>query len=52
MINALLERRPRLANWIYGFAPPEHGTVVLVHRRGAYLSGATRALMALLADRR
>src|SRR5436190_10065949 len=33
MINALLERRPRLANWIYGFAPPEHGTVLLVHRR-------------------
>src|SRR5438045_8375695 len=33
MINALLERRPRLANWLYGFAPPEHGVVVLVHRR-------------------
>ena len=26
--------------------------VVLVHRRGAYLRGATRALMALLAERR
>src|SRR3954464_9258960 len=33
MINALLERRPRLANWLYGFTPPEHGVVVLVHRR-------------------
>ena len=33
MINALLERRPRLANWLYGFTPPERGVVVLVHRR-------------------
>jgi uncharacterized protein (DUF58 family) len=33
MIGALLERRPRLANWLYGFTPPERGTVVLVHRR-------------------
>lgn len=33
MIGALLERNPRLANWIYGFTPPESGTVVLVHRR-------------------
>src|SRR5260370_29323607 len=33
MIDALLERRPRLANWLYGFTPPERGVVVLVHRR-------------------
>jgi len=33
MIGALLDRNPRLANWLYGFTPPEHGTVVLVHRR-------------------
>jgi uncharacterized protein (DUF58 family) len=33
VINALLERRPRLANWLYGFTPPERGVVVLVHRR-------------------
>src|SRR5581483_102383 len=33
MIGALLERNPRFANWLYGFTPPEQGTVVLVHRR-------------------
>jgi uncharacterized protein (DUF58 family) len=33
MISALLERNPRFANWLYGFTPPERGTVVLVHRR-------------------
>ena len=33
MINALLDKRPKLANWFYGFAPPERGVVVLVHRR-------------------
>jgi len=33
VIGALLGRRPRLANWIYGFTPPEKGVVVLVHRR-------------------
>ena len=33
MINALLDRHPRIANWIYGFTPPERGTVTLVHRR-------------------
>ena len=33
MIGNLLERNPRLANWLYGFTPPEPGTVVLVHRR-------------------
>jgi uncharacterized protein (DUF58 family) len=33
MIGALLDRNPRIANWIYGFKPPERGTVVLVHRR-------------------
>jgi uncharacterized protein (DUF58 family) len=29
----LLERSPRLASWIWGFKPPERGTIVLVHRR-------------------
>src|SRR2546430_14160653 len=33
MIGALIERHPRFANWLYGFTPPEHGTVMLVHRR-------------------
>ena len=33
LIGGLLERNPRLANWLYGFTPPEPGTVVLVHRR-------------------
>jgi uncharacterized protein (DUF58 family) len=33
MIGALLDRNPRLANWLYGFTPPERGTVLLVHRR-------------------
>jgi uncharacterized protein (DUF58 family) len=33
VIGRLLERHPRMANWLYGFAPPERGTVVLGHRR-------------------
>lgn len=33
MIGALLDKHPRLANWLYGFTPPERGAVVLVHRR-------------------
>jgi uncharacterized protein (DUF58 family) len=33
LIGALLERNPRLAHWLYGFTPPERGTVILVHRR-------------------
>jgi uncharacterized protein (DUF58 family) len=33
VIAALLDRHPRLANWLYGFTPPERGTVRLVHRR-------------------
>src|SRR3954462_10009479 len=33
MIGALLERNPKFAYWLYGFTPPERGTVVLVHRR-------------------
>jgi uncharacterized protein (DUF58 family) len=33
MIDALLHRHPKIANWAYGFTPPEQGTVVLVHRR-------------------
>jgi len=32
MIRTLLAN-PRIANWLYGFEPPEHGTVLLVHRR-------------------
>ena len=33
MMARLLERNPRLASWLYGFAPPERGTVILGHRR-------------------
>jgi uncharacterized protein (DUF58 family) len=33
LLGALLDRHPRLANRVYGFTPPEAGTVVLVHRR-------------------
>ena len=33
MIGGLLERNPRLANWLWGFTPPERGTIILVHRR-------------------
>ena len=33
MIASLLERNPRLASWIWGFKPPEQGTVILIHRR-------------------
>lgn len=33
MIGRLLERKPQLANWLYGFTPPERGTVELTHRR-------------------
>jgi uncharacterized protein (DUF58 family) len=33
VIARLLERNPRLSNWLYGFTPPERGTVELVHRR-------------------
>jgi uncharacterized protein (DUF58 family) len=33
MIAGLLERNPRLAHWIWGFKPPERGTIILVHRR-------------------
>src|SRR5512134_1029051 len=33
MISGILERNPRFAHWLYGFKPPERGTVVLVHRR-------------------
>ena len=48
MLGTLLDRNPRIANWLYGFRPPEQGTVVLVHRRVyivpaslGYLFGAT-----------
>ena len=33
MLGAIIDRNPRFANWLYGFTPPEQGTVVLVHRR-------------------
>jgi uncharacterized protein (DUF58 family) len=33
VLGNLRERTPRLANWLYGFTPPERGTVLLVHRR-------------------
>jgi uncharacterized protein (DUF58 family) len=33
VIARLLERNPRFSNWLYGFTPPERGTVELVHRR-------------------
>jgi uncharacterized protein (DUF58 family) len=33
VIARLLERHPRFSSWLYGFTPPERGTVVLVHRR-------------------
>ena len=33
VMAGLLERNPRLASWIWGFKPPERGTIVLVHRR-------------------
>lgn len=52
MIAGLLERNPRFANWLYGFKPPEHGTIILVHRRVyilparmGILFGATLALL-------
>ena len=52
MIDALLHRHPKIANWAYGFTPPEHGTVVLVHRRVyilpnrlGWMFGATLALL-------
>lgn len=52
MISGILERNPRLANWLYGFKPPERGTVVLVHRRVyivparlGWLFGATVAIL-------
>jgi uncharacterized protein (DUF58 family) len=32
VIRRLLAR-PGFANWLYGFAPPEHGAIVLGHRR-------------------
>jgi uncharacterized protein (DUF58 family) len=33
VLAGLLERNPRFSNWLYGFTPPERGTVELVHRR-------------------
>ena len=52
MIGSFIDRRPRLANWLYGFTPPERGTVVLVHRRVyivparlGWIFGATLAIL-------
>jgi uncharacterized protein (DUF58 family) len=52
MIGSLLERHPRLSSWLYGFTPPERGTVVLVHRRVyivparlGWIFGATIAIL-------
>jgi uncharacterized protein (DUF58 family) len=52
MIGALIARHPRLSNWLYGFTPPERGTVVLVHRRVyivptrlGWMFGATLAIL-------
>ena len=52
MIGSLLGRYPRFANWLYGFTPPERGTVLLVHRRVyilptrlGWLYGATVAIL-------
>jgi uncharacterized protein (DUF58 family) len=33
MMSRVLERHARFSNWLYGFTPPERGTVVLGHRR-------------------
>lgn len=52
MISAFIDRHPRFANWLYGFTPPEQGTVVLVHRRVyivptrlGWIFGATLAIL-------
>jgi uncharacterized protein (DUF58 family) len=53
LISRLLERNPRFANWLYGFTPPERGTVELVHRRvyivpaglGWYFAGMLAVLL-------
>jgi uncharacterized protein (DUF58 family) len=46
MIASLLDRHPHLANWFYGYAPPERGTVVLVQRRVYILPTRLGALFA------
>jgi uncharacterized protein (DUF58 family) len=33
LISGFIERNPRFASWFYGYKAPEHGTIVLVHRR-------------------
>lgn len=52
MIGSYIDRHPRFANWLYGFTPPERGTVVLVHRRVyivparlGWIFGATLAIL-------
>lgn len=52
VIESLLARSPRFANWLYGFKPPERGTVVLGHRRVyivptrlGWIFGATVAIL-------
>ena len=51
LIRTLLAK-PRFANWLYGFTPPERGAVVLRHRRVyivptrvGWLYGATLAIL-------
>ncbi len=44
MIAALLERYPRLAHRLWGFVPPERGTIVLLHRRVYILPARLGAL--------
>jgi uncharacterized protein (DUF58 family) len=46
MIGALLERHPRLAHRLWGFVPPERGTIVLVHRRVYVMPTGLGALFA------
>src|SRR5436309_2542069 len=47
MIGRLLDRNPALANWVYGFTPPERGTVTLVHRRVYIVPAQLGALFVL-----
>jgi len=47
MIAALLERHPRLAHWLWGFVPPERGTIVLSHRRVYIVPARLGVLFAL-----
>jgi uncharacterized protein (DUF58 family) len=53
VLRALIDR-PRIARWFYGFTPPEHGEIVLRHRRVyivptrlGWMFGATLVLLLL-----